>query len=44
MTTKENMGMTLTPDEARSIAKEAFLGGMHPVGIYHLRYNYAQNE
>ena len=34
----------LTPEEARSIAKEAFLWGMHPVGIYHLRYNYAQNE
>jgi hypothetical protein len=44
MTTKENMGMTMTPDEARDIAKEAFLWGMHPVGIYHLRYNFTQNE
>ena len=34
----------LTPDEARSLAKEAFLWGAHPVGIYHLRYNYVQNE
>ena len=34
----------LTPDEAKSIAKEAFLWGMHPVAIYHLRYNYAQND
>jgi hypothetical protein len=44
MTTKENFDKTMTPDEARDIAKEAFLWGMHPVGIYHLRYNYAQNE
>jgi len=36
--------VTLTPDEARSIAKEAFLWGMHPVAIYHLRYNFVQNE
>jgi hypothetical protein len=35
---------TLTPTEARSIAKEMFLWGMHPVAIYHLCYNYAQNE
>src|SRR5215467_14041761 len=34
----------LTSDDARSIAKEAFLWGMHPVAIYHLRYNTAQNE
>lgn len=34
----------LTPAEAKSIAKEAFLWGMHPVAIYHLRYNFAQNE
>ena len=34
----------LTPAEAKSIAKEAFLWGMHPVAIYHLRYNYAQND
>src|SRR5499425_2571450 len=34
----------VTADEARSIAKEAFLWGMHPVAIYHLRYNTAQNE
>jgi hypothetical protein len=36
--------VTLKPDEARSIAREAFLWGMHPVAIYHLRYNFAQNE
>ena len=34
----------MIPDEARTIAKEAFLWGMHPVGIFHLRYNFAQNE
>src|SRR5262245_6214545 len=34
----------LTSDEARAIAKEAFFWGMHPVAIYHLRYNTAQNE
>src|SRR5215510_9900048 len=34
----------LTSDEARAIAKEAFLWGTHPVAIYHLRYNTAQNE
>lgn len=34
----------LTADEARVIAKEAFLWGMHPVAIYHLRYIHAQNE
>ena len=34
----------LTPAEAREIAKEAFLWGMHPVAIYHLRYNFVQNE
>jgi len=34
----------LTAGEAREIAKEAFFWGMHPVGIYHLRYNFTQNE
>ncbi len=34
----------LTPTEARSIAREVFLWGMHPVAIYHLRYNFAQND
>ncbi len=34
----------LTPAEARNIAKEIFLWGMHPVAIYHLRYNFAQND
>ena len=34
----------LTPAEAKEIAKEAFLWGMHPVSIYHLRFNFAQNE
>ena len=38
------IGLRLSPEEARSIAKEAFLWGMHPVAIYHLRYNTAQNE
>ena len=35
---------TITTDEAKSIAKEVFLWGMHPVAIYHLRFNFAQNE
>ena len=34
----------LTPAEAREIAKEAFYWGMHPVALYHLRYNFVQNE
>lgn len=34
----------LTTSEAKSIAKEVFYWGMHPIAIYHLRYNYAQNE
>lgn len=34
----------LTAAETRAIAREAFLWGMHPVAIYHLRYNQAQNE
>lgn len=34
----------LTAAEIRAIAKEAFLWGMHPVAIYHLRYNQAQND
>ena len=34
----------LTPTEAKEIAREAFLWGMHPVAIYHLRFNFAQNE
>jgi hypothetical protein len=34
----------LTATEAKAIAKEAFLWGMHPVAIYHLRYNLAQND
>jgi hypothetical protein len=34
----------LTATEAKAIAKEAFLWGMHPVAIYHLRYNFVQNE
>jgi hypothetical protein len=34
----------VTTDEARAIAKEAFLWGMHPVAIYHVRYNQVQNE
>lgn len=33
----------LTAQEAFAIGKEAFLWGMHPVAIYHLRYNVAQN-
>lgn len=35
---------TLTPEDARSIAQEVFLWGMHPIAIYHLRYQHAQNE
>jgi hypothetical protein len=35
---------SLSPEEARAIAKEVFLWGMHPVALYHLRYNQAQNE
>ena len=34
----------LSPQEARAIAKEVFLWGMHPVAIYHLRYNQTQND
>lgn len=34
----------LTTAETRAIAKEAFLWGMHPVAIYHLRYDQTQNE
>jgi hypothetical protein len=34
----------LSAAEARDIAKEVFLWGMHPVGIYHWRYIFAQNE
>ena len=34
----------LSPDEARAIAKEVFFWGMHPVAIYHLRYNTVQND
>ena len=33
----------LTPEEARAIAQEVFLWGMHPVALYHLRYIHAQN-
>ena len=33
-----------TTADTRAIAKEVFLWGMHPVAIYHLRYNQAQNE
>jgi hypothetical protein len=38
------LAQTVRPDDARATAKEAFLWGMHPVAIYHLRYNQAQNE
>src|SRR5262245_48736059 len=34
----------LAATDARAIAKEAFLWGMHSVAIYHLRYHQAQNE
>ena len=34
----------LTADEAKAIAKEVFYWGMHPISLYHLRYNYVQNE
>ncbi|TMJ41197.1 MAG: DUF1254 domain-containing protein, partial [Alphaproteobacteria bacterium] len=32
----------LSPQEAQAIAKDIFLWGMHPVAIYHLRYNAAK--
>ncbi len=35
---------TLTPDEAKEIAKTAFFWGMHPVAYYHFRHNYTQND
>ncbi len=41
---KTKMKAKLTAAEAKAIAKEAFLWGMHPVAIYHLRYNFAQDE
>lgn len=34
----------LSSEEAKAIAKEAFFWGMHPVALYHLRYNTVQNE
>src|SRR6516164_5799993 len=34
----------LTSSETRAIGKEVFLWGMHPVAIYHQRYNTVQNE
>jgi hypothetical protein len=39
-----NVQDELTAAEAREIGKEAFFWGMHPVDIYHLHYNFAQNE
>src|SRR5262245_20865908 len=43
-TRRYDSNASLSPDEARAIAKEAFLWGMHPVAIYHLRYNLTQND
>ena len=43
-TQAEKTETKLTADEARAIAKEVFLWGMHPIAIYHLRYHQAQNE
>jgi hypothetical protein len=40
----QRVAPSLSPNEARAIAKEVFLWGMHPVAIYHMRYNLAQNE
>jgi len=34
----------LTPEEARSIARDVFFWGMHPVAIYQVRYNFARNR
>ncbi|MNJ11494.1 hypothetical protein D3C77_56690 [compost metagenome] len=34
----------LNPEQARDIARQVFLWGMHPVALYHLRYNIAQNQ
>ncbi len=33
---------TLTLDELCQLTKEAFFWGMHPVGIYEMRYAYTQ--
>jgi hypothetical protein len=38
------LAQTIRPDDARAIAKEAFLWGMHPVALYHFRYQRVQNE
>src|SRR5262245_41929424 len=43
-TKKASTESDITPAEAREIAKEVFLWGMHPVAIYHLRYNRTKNE
>src|SRR5262245_42841705 len=43
-TTASTVAPDLTGDEARAIARETFLWGMHPVAIYHLRYGVVQNE
>lgn len=34
----------LTVAEAREVSKKAFLWSLHPVGIWHLRSNGAQNQ
>src|SRR5262245_53801843 len=43
-TKKASTESDITPAEAREIAKEVFLWGMHPVAIYHLRYNRTKNK
>jgi hypothetical protein len=43
-TSTKRKAPSASAEEARAIAKEIFLWGMHPIAIYHLRYNQAQNE
>jgi hypothetical protein len=43
-TASAQTGAALSPEEARAIAKDVFLWGMHPVAIYHLRYLHVQND
>lgn len=40
----QTLAQAPSPAEAKAIGKEAFLWGMHPVAIYHMRFNQAQNE
>jgi hypothetical protein len=44
MATKTVHNANLTTAEAREIGKDIFLWGMHPGGIYHLRFHQTQNS